>query len=130
MNIVVVQEPYIFNNKNSDLGNVNYTVFASPRRDEISTCVVGRKEFPNFNNGDMKRSMTTFSNNYGQCLNKELRELRSDECSFSDHKKIYFQMGLFRSPTGIENLTISRLQSPYTIETCPRTFSRKRSRVK
>ncbi|XP_073831218.1 uncharacterized protein isoform X2 [Musca autumnalis] len=58
VDIVLVQEPYIYKNKVSGLNNANFEVFASSEGDKVRTCVVGRKNLnliflSNYSNGDM-----------------------------------------------------------------------------
>ncbi|XP_073847036.1 uncharacterized protein [Musca autumnalis] len=56
--IVLVQEPYIYKNKVSGLSNANFDIFAASEGDKVRTCIVGKKSLnliflSNYSNGDM-----------------------------------------------------------------------------
>ncbi|XP_073811732.1 uncharacterized protein [Musca autumnalis] len=58
VDIVLVQEPYIYKNKVSGLSNANFDIFAATEGDKVRTCIVGKKSLnliflSNYSNGDM-----------------------------------------------------------------------------
>ncbi|XP_073845781.1 uncharacterized protein [Musca autumnalis] len=58
VDIVLVQEPYIYKNKVSGLNNANFDIFAASEGDKVRTCIVGKKSLnliflSNYSNGDI-----------------------------------------------------------------------------
>ncbi|XP_073836127.1 uncharacterized protein [Musca autumnalis] len=98
VDIVLIQEPYLYKNKVAGLNDSNYTTFATSNGDKVRTCVVAKKSLKliflsNFSGGDITAVRMECSSHGATIFSSIYMPFESPDPPGNDVEKLVKEMG-------------------------------------